>query len=171
MELSFSILSRNKSILYLRQIASKINTYKVIAEYAQKNWVKVIDYEWIQNYWEKINTYHNLTWKLVNLNLIPSYSLTWNKISNLDLDFPVILKPINWKEGKWVKLINNKLELEKEIKENKEEVIIQKFIKNDWDIRILVVWDKILWAMKRFSTSENEFRNNISLWWQAKILI
>ena len=40
--------------------------------------------------------------------------------------------------------------------------MLQEYIENDGDYRVLVIGDKALGAMKRSSQSQNEFRNNYS---------
>lgn len=158
----------NYDILYLKQVSSKINSYKVIAEYAKKHWVYVVDYEWILQYGEKTNTYFKIAWKLEHLSLITTFTWWVKDFNEIKwIDFPCICKPINWKEWIWVELINNQSELKKYLEKYPEEIMIQKFIKNDGDIRVYVAGNTILWAMKRSSNSDEVITNNLSTWWSA----
>ncbi len=164
-----ALTKENFDVLYCRHIASKINTYKVITKYAKKNGITILDYDGIINYGEKINTYYKIYPHLSHLELITTYTNPWihlwNKAESV-LSFPQIYKPINGKEGKWIELCNNIQQVKNTI-ENKWEFLLQNYIPNNWDIRVLLVWDEILWGMKRTTSSKQEYRNNISLWWKA----
>lgn len=86
-------------------------------------------------------------------------------------DFPFILKnPIvdRW-EGVW--LVKNEEELNSFLnKEGYDCYLIQEYIENDWDYRVLTSNEEnwIFWVIKRVGNRENgEFRNNISQWWTS----
>ncbi len=89
--------------------------------------------------------------------------------SSLNLNFPVIVKGSGGNRGERVFKANNLEELEKLVRElRKSETeegrryMLQEYIENDGDYRVLVIGDKALGAMKRSSQSRNEFRNNYS---------
>jgi len=84
-------------------------------------------------------------------------------------EFPVILKGSGGDRGTRVYKADNQEELEALTMEMRESEIeegrrymLQEFIPNDGDYRVLVLGDRVLGAMKRFSQSKSEFRNNYS---------
>jgi RimK family alpha-L-glutamate ligase len=101
-----------------------------------------------------------------------------NCSKNLEMDFPVILKGSSGDRGTNVFKINDLEQLEKKIRElRKLEIeggkryMLQQFIPNDGDYRILVLGNKVLGAMKRSSSDfEKEFRNNFSVGGKVEIV-
>lgn len=83
--------------------------------------------------------------------------------------FPVILKGSGGDRGTRVFKANNLKELEKLVRdlrksetEEGKRYMLQEYIENDGDYRVLVLGEKVLGVMKRSSQSKNEFRNNYS---------
>jgi len=89
--------------------------------------------------------------------------------SGYKFSFPIILKGSGGDRGTRVFKANNLKELEKlvrklrtsETKEGKR-YMIQEYIENDGDYRVLVLGEKVLGVMKRASADKGEFRNNYS---------
>jgi RimK family alpha-L-glutamate ligase len=83
--------------------------------------------------------------------------------------FPLIIKGSGGNRGERVFKVKNKDELEElvlnlrtsEVHEGKR-YLMQEYVENDGDFRVLVLGDEILGAMKRSRQNENEFRNNFS---------
>ena len=83
--------------------------------------------------------------------------------------FPIILKGSGGDRGTRVFKADNLKQLEKlvrklrtsETKEGKR-YMIQEYIENDGDYRVLVLGEKVLGVMKRASADKKEFRNNYS---------
>ena len=153
---------KNFDAVYFRTTLKYRDSYMLIAKYAKDNWIYVLDYNWLIQYGEKL---YNLDFmRKSELKIIPTYSsMDWKIPGKLDFDFPVIYKPAIWKQWIWVEKIETFEELKNKLKNKKESYLIQKFIKNSWDIRVIIIWKKIIWAMKRISAWK-DFRNNISLW-------
>lgn len=85
-----------------------------------------------------------------------------NKISN-KIKFPIIAKPIVGSKGRGVQKISNQEELDKfSIMEDKDKFFFQEYIPISYDIRVFVVGDVALGAMKRY-VSKDDFRSNASL--------
>ncbi len=89
--------------------------------------------------------------------------------SNFQLKFPVILKGSGGDRGTRVFKANNLKELEKLVRdlrksetEEGKRYMLQEYIENDGDFRVLVLGEKVLGVMKRSSQSKDEFRNNYS---------
>ena len=98
------------------------------------------------------------------------------KQSGPSLDFPVILKGSGGDRGTRVFKANNLEELEKLIRqlrksetEEGKRYMLQEYIENKGDYRVLVLGDKVLGVMKRTSQSKEEFRNNFSTGGKAEI--
>lgn len=89
--------------------------------------------------------------------------------------YPIIIKKLDWHAGKWIIKVNNNQELE-DILEMFEEsltklnnnLIIQEFIwEKAWqDLRIFVLWWKVIWSMLR-KWKEWDFKANFSWWWSV----
>ncbi len=83
--------------------------------------------------------------------------------------FPVIIKGSGGNRGERVYKADDKKQLENlvmelrtsEVSEGKR-YLLQEYIENDGDYRVLVLGDEVLGAMKRSSVSKDEFRNNFS---------
>jgi RimK family alpha-L-glutamate ligase len=119
---------------------------------------------------------HNLSFKSPCLAAARHPSLT--KEGREQLNFPVILKGSSGDRGTNVFKIDNIKQLEKKVRElRKLEIeggkryMLQEFIPNNGDLRILVLGDKVLGAMKRTSQNfEKEFRNNFSVGGKVEVV-
>jgi len=86
-----------------------------------------------------------------------------------DLTFPLIIKGSGGDRGTRVFKVDNLVEMEKLVRDlRKSETdegkryMLQEYIPNDGDFRVLVLGDKVLGVMKRSSQSVAEFKNNYS---------
>ncbi len=122
--------------------------------------------------YEKMSLFHS------NLLVRRSGHPSLTKEGRGQINFPVILKGSGGDRGTNVFKINNLEEMEKKVRElRKLEVeggkryMLQEFIPNDGDYRILVLGNKVLGAMKRISGDfEKEFRNNFSVGGKVEIV-
>jgi RimK family alpha-L-glutamate ligase len=87
----------------------------------------------------------------------------------IDFNFPVILKGSGGDRGTRVFKADNLEQLEKLVRdlrksetEEGKRYMLQEFIPNDGDYRVLVLGEKVLGVMKRSSQNKKEFRNNYS---------
>ncbi len=93
----------------------------------------------------------------------------WDKAKTGFGEFPLIIKGSGGNRGERVYKVDNESQLEKlvmelrtaEVSEGKR-YLMQEYIANDGDFRVLVLGDEVLGAMKRSSMDEDEFRNNFS---------
>ncbi len=83
--------------------------------------------------------------------------------------FPIIIKGSGGDRGTRVFKADNLEEMEKLVRdlrksetEDGRRYMLQEFIPNDGDYRVLVLGEKVLGIMKRSSTKQSEFRNNYS---------
>ena len=86
-----------------------------------------------------------------------------------EFDFPVIIKGSGGDRGTRVFKADSLEELEKLVRdlrktetEEGKRYLLQEYIPNDGDYRVLVLGDKVLGVMKRSSQTKSEFRNNYS---------
>jgi len=84
-------------------------------------------------------------------------------------EFPVIIKGSGGDRGTRVYKADNLEELERLVRdlrksetEEGKRYMLQEYIPNDGDYRVLVLGNKVLGVMKRSSQDKNEFRNNYS---------
>jgi len=90
--------------------------------------------------------------------------------------FPIILKGSGGDRGTRVFKANNLEELEKLIKElRKSETeegkryMLQEYIENQGDYRVLVLGEKVLGVMKRYRKDKKDFRNNFSVGGEVEV--
>lgn len=94
----------------------------------------------------------------------PVYDLAKIRNAINFLNFPIVIKLTNKERGKGVFLAKNEKDLCRTLNKNKkEELILQEFVDNDFDYRILVLGYKTKLGEKRIRTDEKEFRNNTCL--------
>ena len=89
--------------------------------------------------------------------------------SEYKFSFPVILKGSGGDRGTRVYKANSLKELEKLVRKLRpsetgegRRYLLQEYIENDGDYRVLVLGEKVLGVMKRSSQNKDEFRNNYS---------
>jgi hypothetical protein len=81
-----------------------------------------------------------------------------------ELKLPIVSKITDGSKGKGVEKHDDKVSLEKLLKKDPDKTyIFQEFIPNDGDYRIFYVKDRVIYYLSRKSSSEGEFRNNVSL--------
>ncbi len=83
------------------------------------------------------------------------------------ISFPIIVKPVHGQKGKDMHKFKNIKEAEVFLKKNPTGYLIQEYCKIDGDIRVFVVGNKVLGAIKRF-VIDGDFRSNASLGAKAK---
>ncbi len=108
--------------------------------------------------------------KTMLLKWIPSIEFVEKQLS-----YPIIIKKLDWHAGKWIIKVNNNQELE-DILEMLEEslsrlnnnLIVQEYIweKAGQDLRIFLVWGRIVWSMLR-KGKEWDFKANFSWGWSV----
>lgn len=93
-----------------------------------------------------------------------------NKIIQIlekSLQYPLIAKLPNIDKWDGVFLINDIEWLESLLKNNLWEwFLFQEKIENTWDYRVITIWEKVLWAIKRYNP--NDYRNNVWKWWTSQ---
>lgn len=85
---------------------------------------------------------------------------------NLDTDFPIILKTLRGSKGVGVLFIESKIGLDSIVQlinkqDEDADLLVQEYIKTDYDVRVLVLGGKVLATMKR-PVIKGDFRSNVS---------
>ena len=158
----FLLRGYNKNIPFVQIIAQELIRLNktVIDETIGKKFIPSKTYEASAIIQEKLN--HPRTFQSVNFH-------TWKKILP-KTSFPAIVKPIYSQKGQNIKKIINKEAYLEFFSENPQGYLLQEFIKIDSDIRIFVVDNKVLGAIKRFILP-GDFRSNASLGSRAEKII
>ncbi|WP_027123751.1 ATP-grasp domain-containing protein [Mycoplasmoides pirum] len=106
------------------------------------------------------NKFETYKWaKFNNINVLETNFLNKNK----KYKYPIIVKETNGYGGNQVYKINNFDELDKINVLNKEYIVQDFFEHGNVDIRVYVMFKKILYAVKRTANNSEEFRANFSI--------
>lgn len=76
-----------------------------------------------------------------------------------DLEFPVVIKDVVSQKGKGVRLCKDKQSLLAEIKQHGFDILVQKYVALDYEIRVLCVGDKVVGAVK-YESPEGQLRDD-----------
>ena len=161
-------LITNYKGIFFRKVGNYRNLAFIIANFAKKKGIAFID---------RFHFLINNRGKLIQMFLLAMNHLpipkTYHSISYDDkkikkaisfLKLPIVVKATNLGGGKIVYLAENKKELKRILSKHHEmELILQEFIKNNFDYRMMILEDKAAVAEKRIRTKKGEFRNNASL--------
>lgn len=104
--------------------------------------------------------------------LVPTEDMIDLAHSEVGGQFPVVVKTLNGTQGKGVFIINEYKSLKSTLQAmwsigDGVELMFQKYIKSDYDVRIHVLGDDVIAAMRR-DVVENDFRSNVHLGGQTK---
>lgn len=104
-----------------------------------------------------------------SLPIIPSWFINASGLGEIgsEIDFPIVAKVTTSSQGKEVYLCQNYQELKEVLLNHNDMMMLQKFIKNDGDLRLQVIGNKVVGSIKRRSLNKDEFRNNTSLGGEA----
>lgn len=170
-ENGFDIFYQGKSLLdfdvfILRSAYRSLkNEVCIVANFLLKNNKTVIDQVVGENYIAG-KVYESYLLSMAGLPTPLTIQILSNdnkKIVADNIKFPIIAKPIVGSKGRGVQKINNQEELDKfNVIEDNDKFLFQEYIPISYDIRVFVVGDNALGAMKRF-VQEDDFRSNASL--------
>jgi RimK family alpha-L-glutamate ligase len=121
-------------------------------------------------------TVYGSLWYLYEIMNKSTPNPSFDKEGNAPFNFPVVLKGSGGDRGTRVFKANNLGELEKLIKElRKSETeegkryMLQEYIENQGDYRVLVLGEKVLGVMKRYRRDKRDFRNNFSVGGEVEV--
>jgi len=98
--------------------------------------------------------------------IIPSEEHVDSALEALDTKFPIILKTLRGSKGVGVLFIESERSLHSIVQllfkqDEDSDILIQEYIKNDFDVRVLVLGETILGTMRR-DVVEGDFRSNVA---------
>lgn len=163
------------SFVFLGLMAKKMELANIIIDFLNKNKIAYFSYGTPKDKGNKLEDMWNLSQK--GLPYIPTFVSSTFKDSALYIkenkwDYPVVVKNMDSAGGAGVSKADDEKELEKLFDKNAKEThqgnfenfrMIQKFIPNEGDYRVLVFDEKIIAIAKRQTKDKKEFRNNMSL--------
>lgn len=164
------LLIKNKKIedydlVHFRNVGQNLETQVLLSEYFSKANVPIFDpvFRYESPYIDR-KSFEYLKLAEENLPIIDSLFLSKSSYqqTKFDINFPCIAKITSGKWGDGVFLCKSENDLLQLFEQHQEKIIIQPFIKNDGDLRVLVIGDRAIGAIKR-SANEGEYRNNVAL--------
>jgi len=98
--------------------------------------------------------------------LIPNKDAVQKAVKNLDRDYPIIMKTLRGSKGVGVLFVESERSLDSIVqlvyKESEDaELLIQEYIKTEFDVRVLVLGGKVFASMRR-DVIKGDFRSNFS---------
>ena len=155
------------STIFFRKVGIYRNEACVLANIALKNKINFLDnlYVW-SNEPSKMKQTFTLAFNDVSVPKTyysPYYDNEKIQRAIEFLKLPVIVKLSRSNRGKGVFLARSEEEVQRILKDVDREAIIQEFIPNEFDYRILVLGGSAAIAEKRIHSEKEEFRNNVSL--------
>ena len=99
--------------------------------------------------------------------LIPNKDSIEKSFQNLDTKFPIVLKTLRGSKGVGVLFVESERALNSIVQllfkqDKSSDILIQEYIKTDFDVRVLILGGKIIATMQR-DVIEGDFRSNASL--------
>jgi hypothetical protein len=138
-------------------------------------WQKIIDEQKMNHIWKDkfiqtifaVNKKYNIPNTLFFI-IDTNYTYKYVDIIEKKFSYPFIWKLYNVERWDWVFLIKTNYDLIEFISNNEWWwLLFQNMIENDWDYRVIVIWEKILWTIKRYN--KDDYRNNVWKWWTTQI--
>jgi RimK family alpha-L-glutamate ligase len=165
--------------VFLGLMAKKMELANIILDYLKDKNIPYFSYGTPKDKGNKLEDMWNMSRE--GLPYIPTFvSATFedsiNYIKENKWKFPVVVKNMDSAGGAGVSKADNEKELKKLFSDSEEKhqgnfenfKMIQKFIPNDGDYRVLIFDSKIIAIAKRWTDDKKEFRNNMSLGGKGK---
>lgn len=155
-------------VVYLRTVGLYSEHAVLITHYCNQHDIPLIDPVFSSNkQWIDRKSYEYFCLNEIGLPIIPSWYVSKSTLSQLPTQsYPIIAKLTRGSQGENVYLCHSLQELDALLTKN-EHLLIQPFVKNQGDIRVFIVGNEVVAAMKRVATTD-EYRNNVSLGAQTK---
>ena len=98
--------------------------------------------------------------------LVPDTDSVEKAFTKLDTKFPIILKTLRGSKGVGVLFVESEIALNSIVQllykqDSEMDILIQEYIKTDFDVRVLVLGGKVIATMQR-DVVEGDFRSNVS---------
>lgn len=149
---------------------TNLYNYLILAKYFYDNNKVVVDKKLAVNQYiaSKIS-YSRAKSKIPTPNTVQTFGEEMTLKYLNECEYPLIIKSTTGSKGRGVFLANSIEEAKKIIQENESKsFMFQEYIPSRFDIRVFVVGDKVLGAMRR-DAAENDFRSNIAQGGSASI--
>ncbi len=160
------------STIFPRKVSANTDLAFILADSAQRQGIHFVD-QFHGNTQSRTKLVQMYLFALHGLHIPKTYySATYSEahIRNaLDfISFPLIIKQCRTSKGAGVFLVHTEEELRNKVDtllagSPSQEILLQEFIPNTFEYRILVAGDQIASAEKKIRTDENEFRSNVHL--------
>jgi RimK family alpha-L-glutamate ligase len=151
-------------LVYFRTGIGALETQHILSEQCRRQGIPVFDkvFEHHRPFVEG-KAFSSFQLLQAELPLVNSLYLAKSKLELTcsGLSFPQVVKPSNRSQGAGVRLYQTSEELLQDIHSFEERVLIQPYIENSGDVRILVVGQEVVAAIKR-SNPNGDFRHNIA---------
>ena len=109
------------------------------------------------------NHYNYGTPKTLFFQITEPHKDKYLEITKDNFSYPIIIKDLYKDRWKWVFIVRNDDELKQKIEEfDKIWMLVQEYIENQWEFRVLIVGNEIWWIFKRYNP--NSYRNNVTKW-------
>lgn len=162
---------RNFDYVIMGMMAKKTEIVNPILQYLENHGIPHFNYGTPSDRGNKTQDMYNLT--RAGLPYVPTFITASSKEASTYVakrwkDYPVVCKVMNASQGDGVEKCNDAKELEKCFPDNEDPAyddfrMVQKFIPNDGDFRILIFDGKIIASAKRVAKDpKKDFRNNMS---------
>lgn len=154
---------KNYNFVFFGFISRDKDIQKIIENYLLKNKVPYIKYGGSNNKLNDLTLIKELGLDYIPTVITSSINKDILSVIENDFSFPVVVKNPYLQKGMGVSLCSSKKELLSRFRNNFSPLLVQKFIENDGDYRIIIFKNKFLLSSKRQKTKDDEFRNNIAL--------
>ncbi len=153
-------------LVFFRTVGEYIEQETLISEYCLQHQIPVVDSVFQHNKpWIDKKSFEYQRLMSQNIPVIDSFFVSkqsFSKIQN-QIEYPLIAKITGGSKGDGVYKCNSEAELLATFDSEKQPLLIQKYIPNTGDLRVFIVGNSVLGAIKRTSSNTTEFRNNVSL--------
>ncbi len=160
-------------IVYFRNVGEHLEMHFLICQACRELGIPVIDPVLQYNRpWVDRKSFEYMRLAEQDLPIINSYVTHADTFHYVrpNLEYPVVAKVTDGKWGEGVYLCQFEAEVVFLLEKYNAPLLIQEYIENDGDIRIIVIDDAAIGAIKRVRTVEDEFRNNVALGGEASVI-
>jgi len=162
-------ISRDNTVVFIRGTPTKDSALNIISELEKIGICVVNNRTTISTAADKYRTYiklkdYGLTQPKTEL--IPDEETLETVVNNLDTKFPIILKTLRGSKGIGVLFIESERALTSIVQlmyktDSNADLLIQEYIKTDFDVRVIVLGGKVIATMRR-EVVDGDFRSNFS---------
>ncbi len=160
-------------LVFFRSVGMYTEIETLISEYCFSNSIPVIDSVFEHSKpWIDRKSFEYMRLSKFHIPIIETQFVSKKELKNISekLHFPIIVKTTDGSQGSGVFLCNSLEEIRNIFDSTQKNfLLLQKYIQNDGDIRVFVIGTNVIGAIKRSSSSTEEFKNNISLGGTAKL--